>query len=65
MTRITTLDSLMRLGGAHSAMLGAHLIRLAAGIVVIVIVSVLMRLGDLLTRMFGVAPLRGAVGVAT
>jgi hypothetical protein len=46
-------------------MVVAHLIRLAAGIVVIVTVSMLMRVGDLLMRVFVGAPLRRTVGVET
>ena len=46
-------------------MVVAHLIRLAAGIVVIVIVSTLMRVGDVLMRVFGGAALREMVDVET
>jgi hypothetical protein len=46
-------------------MVVAHLIRLAAGIVGMVIVIMLMRVGDLVMRVFGGTPLRGAIGVET
>ena len=47
-------------------MVVAHLVRLAVGIVGMVIVIMLMRVGDLLMRVFGGMPLRGViVGVRT
>jgi hypothetical protein len=44
-------------------MVVAHLMRLAVGIVGMITVIMLMRVGDFLMRVFGGVPLRAVVGV--